>query len=112
MLRIFRWALLPAIAVAGLICAGPAFAQLRDEADLFKNPAKISQAIKDIEQKSGKTVLIETSSAVPAADAARVKAMENDKDALNRYFSDLAKANARRNRVDGLYIFVNKSPRW
>ncbi len=112
MLRIPRCVLLSAALVAGLVCAGAASAQLRDEADLFKNPERINQAIKDIETKFRKTVLIETSASVPAGDVARVKAIERDKDALSRYFSDLAKSNARRSRVDGLYIFVNKSPHW
>jgi hypothetical protein len=113
MLRNTRWALLPAIVVAGLICAGPAMAQLRDEADLLKNPGKLSQTIKEIERQFGKTILIETSSSAPAVDAARVKAMQKDKDTdgVKRYFADLAKANAKRNRVDGLYILINKSPR-
>ncbi|HMF16479.1 MAG TPA: TPM domain-containing protein, partial [Gemmataceae bacterium] len=115
MLRNTWWALLPAVLVAGLLCAGSAQArvyQVDDEADLIKSPEtvqKINQLIKEINQRFGKEVLIEIMPTVPAADIAKVKAM--DEEARRTYFSERAKRRAKEKKIDGVYILINKNPR-
>src|SRR5437867_899098 len=112
MLRNTWWALLPAVLVAGLLCASLASARdVKDEADLIKKPdnlAKINQIIKDIKKTYAKEVLIETKSSVPTEDANKVKGMLEKKDAagLNTYFMELAEKRASKNKVDGVYILI------
>jgi len=118
MLRNTLWAVLPAVLVAGLLCAPSASARdIKDEAELIKKPenlAKINQVIKEIKKSYGKEVFIETTSTVPTADANRVKAMveAKDRDGLKTYFFELSRNRAKVNTVDGVYVLVNKSPRW
>src|SRR5262245_15498381 len=100
--------------LAGLATAGPAFARVfpvRDQAELIKDKAvleKINATIREIDQRFSKEVLIETFTSVPAADAARVKSMS--KDTRKQYFFDRARSLAKNNKVNGFYIFANKSP--
>jgi len=100
--------------LAGLATAGSAMARVytvRDQADLIKDKAvldKINATIREIDQRFGKEVLIETFSSVPPADVARVKSMSPDE--RKRYFFERARGQAKSNRVNGFYIFANKSP--
>src|SRR5579864_1357266 len=116
MLRNTLWALLPAVLLAGLFFAPVAAARdVKDEAELIKKPenlTKINQIIKEINKTYGKEVLIETTSTVPTADVARVKAMveAKDSDGLKTYFFEMSRNRAKANKVDGVYVLVNKSP--
>lgn len=100
--------------LAGLATAGPAVARVfpvRDQAELIKDKAvleKINQTIREIDQRFGKEVLIETFASVPAADVDRVKSMS--KDTRKQYFFERARGLAKSNQVKGFYIFANKSP--
>jgi uncharacterized protein len=118
MLRNTWWALLPAVLAAGFLCAPSALARdVKDEADLIKKQdslTRINQIIKEINKNFGKEVLIETTSTVPTADVNKVKAMveAKDSDALKTYFFELSRSRAKANKVDGIYVLVNKNPRW
>jgi hypothetical protein len=112
------------LAIAGLMTASPALASkevtyhpgvliVEDSANLFSRDA-IRQAKEEfatLKSTHERQVTIQTLASLPAADAEALKKIEsNDKAAMNRFWSDFTKKEARADRAKGVFILVCRSP--
>src|SRR5262245_28341421 len=110
MLRHARWALPLAVVLGLLVAVSPAAARVypvKDEADLIKKNQTLERAnqlIREIHERSGKEVLVETYPSPPPADVDKVRAMDSGTRAS--YFADLAKKRAKDKKINGLYVQV------
>src|SRR4051812_23797422 len=109
MARTIRFALIPTLLAGWLLAAGPARAQVRDEAGFFSAGAvqKADAEIQTLKQRYHQTVLVETFKTVPESKKGQFEALS--KDQRRGFFRQWAKERARANGVD-LYVLVNKSP--
>ena len=104
--------LLLAAAVA-LLAATPAVAltpQVKDEAKFFSAEAvqKADRLIREIKDRHGKDLLIETFPTVPDDRAEKVKHM--DRSERGRFFEEWARERARQEGVNGVYVLICKEP--
>lgn len=85
--------------------------QVKDAAKFFKDETirKVDRAVRDIYRTYDRDVLIETVTAVPEDQLARVKAM-NAED-REKFFSNWATDRAEEQVVRGIYILICKDPR-
>jgi len=96
-----------------LAITSPAFAvvpEVQDGAGFFKPEtiAKVNDQLAEIGKKHNFDLLIETYPTVPADKVAAVKEM--DKEARDHFFQEWANSRAKRRRVVGVYVLVNKDP--
>jgi len=84
--------------------------EIKDEAKFFSADAikKANKQIREIERKFGKDLLIETLPAVPADQAAKVKAMSPEE--REKFFRNWAVDRAEAAVVNGVYIMIVKDP--
>ena len=110
MLFHLRQALAPAVLVGLLLCARPAAAlnpDVKDAANIFSPAAvqKAEDAIRELRQLHGKTLLVETFKTVPAGKADQLKDMGRA-----RFFSAWAQARLKDADVKGVYVLVCMNP--
>ena len=108
-----RRVLLPALLVAWLMAAGPAFAltpEVRDEAGFFDRATiqKANDVIRDIKNTYKVDLLVETVPTVPAGKEA--DARSNNPEVKGRFFDQWARQRARDARVNGIYVLICKDP--
>jgi uncharacterized membrane protein YgcG len=99
--------------LTGFVVVGTAAAvapEIKDEAKFFSPEAvkKANKQIREIAQKSGKDLLVETLPAVPGDQAAKVKAMSIEE--REKFFHNWAADRAQAAVVNGVYILVVKDP--
>src|SRR5437867_1772202 len=107
MLTTSRFFMAPVLLLGGWLgLAGPAPAQVRDNAHLFSDGAvvKADREIADIRRSHKVEVLVETFARVPEG---REKELQEDKD---RFFNSWARERARDEAVRGIYLLVCKDP--
>ena len=103
--------LLPALVLCSLVSARPALAvyppPIKDDGKFFSREAldKADKKIKEIYNRFGKDVVVETFPAIPAALEEKYKELGRKK-----FFTDWAQARARDLGVNGLYILITKEP--
>jgi hypothetical protein len=114
MSRPLRWIFLLVLA-AGLAFASRASAvapEIRDDGRFFSPEAvkKANEQIRDIFAKYGKDVLIETFASVPPDQLQKVQGMSTRE--KEEYFRKQAIDRAKQRVVNGLYILINKEPKY
>jgi hypothetical protein len=95
------------VLAAGVSAVAPV---VRDDAKLFSAEAvkKANAEIREIAEKFGRDLLIETFASVPADDQEKVKNM--DKQERAKYFEKWAIDRAKETVVNGVYVLICKEP--
>src|SRR6266851_216399 len=118
MLRIVRWALIPAVLVGWLLAGGIASAavpEVKDEARILK-PETLRKAnaiireIHDLDPRGYTDLYIETYPTVPGGEAKAEQVRKMSKSERERFFTGWLGERARELRVNGIYALICMKP--
>jgi uncharacterized membrane protein YgcG len=111
--RSLLWAI--PLTLASSLFAGAALAvapEIRDQGKFFSAEAvrKADEQIREIYRKHGLDLLIETYQTVPSEQAEKLKGM--DAAAKQKFFTHWSEARAKERVVNGLYVLIQREPRY